>query len=298
MADLDASGRVLARDSGCLPLEDISVLRWKRTDYFAKWLTWAIKHHGVTWLACEEPHTGKDNVGTRHALHGLYTFCDVISGRSFDVPVTPISRLDVFQATFGHRMKPLTPSELEAWERKKKRKTTRTIMRCPTKSEVVAAVNARHAHEPYNRGGKVITSEDEADAVAALDMKLAELAGTGGYVAVSPATAKALGAFAETLDEGMLAGPTSSLGSLRSPPSGDDILAKRSANRVNGHVLRGSEPPSGRAQRAAPLPPARAQLEAELAKLPKPARPELGKGVRLPRSLTASKVRGRRPAKA
>jgi hypothetical protein len=47
--------------------------------------------------------------------------------------------------------------------------------RCPSKQEILAAVNKRHAAAQ----GRRITSEDEADAIAALDCVLSELAGTG-----------------------------------------------------------------------------------------------------------------------
>jgi hypothetical protein len=163
-AKLDADGKVTGRESGVLRLDDVR----------------------VTWLAVEEPHTQKDNVGTRHLMHGLYTLADVFSGRTWERPVHPISRIDVFKATVGWCMRPLDDAELAIWQQRngtRKRTSTRRPMRAPTKAEMMAAVNARHAGPDWRN----ITSEDEADAIAALDMVLAGIAGTAPITVEVPA---------------------------------------------------------------------------------------------------------------
>jgi Holliday junction resolvasome RuvABC endonuclease subunit len=173
LARVDAQGKATERSSGVLYLEAVSNIRWKRVLDFSRWVGRTCSEQGVTFLAVEEPHTKNDNVGTRHLLHGLYAFADVISGLRFKQPVTPINRTDVFKATVGWCRRALDDGEMRAWRLKPKNRLSRakTVMRSPTKTEIKAAVNARH--------GSKIESEDEADAVAALDMLLAELAGTG-----------------------------------------------------------------------------------------------------------------------
>jgi hypothetical protein len=154
-ANVAADGAVLDRESGCLDLESLAGRhRWSRVDTFARWLTLKL-NQGVTWLAIEEPHTGRDNVGTRHLMHGLYTLAQLISWRRFGRDARSVSRFDVFGATVGWKLR-----AVEGQETKRGRKR----MRCPTKGEMLAAVNARH--------GWALTSEDEADAVAMLDMLL------------------------------------------------------------------------------------------------------------------------------
>jgi hypothetical protein len=161
-AQVNLDGRVTERRSGCLQLAEMEPQRWARIDLFAKFVSMSIER-GVTWIALEEPHTGKDNVGTRHMLHGLFAFGQVISWRKWKRPARSISRMDVFEATVGWRMKPA--------ERQPLGRKGRAKMRCPTKQEILAAINARH--------GWQLRSEDEADAVAMLDMVLAEIAGSG-----------------------------------------------------------------------------------------------------------------------
>lgn len=170
-ADLDADGNVTRRTSGCVNLEDLGgPRRWARVDMFARWLTLQLDN-GVTWLAVEEPHTGRDNVGTRHLMHGLFAFAQVISNRRLGHDARAVSRMDVFQATLGWCLRPVDPDAPKPARGRRK-------MRCPTKSEIRAAINARH--------GTSIASEDEADAVAMLDMLLAEIAGSGPIVVELP----------------------------------------------------------------------------------------------------------------
>jgi Holliday junction resolvasome RuvABC endonuclease subunit len=161
LARLDNAGRVVQRQSGVLLLEDVSAVRWKRIDHFAKWLSAICKQHGVTYLACEEAFPGAHPV-----IHGLVQLVDLASGRLFGRPVYPVSRSAVYIATVG-------------WNRRQGTKIVGgkavTTTRCPSKAEVRSAINARHAAAQ----GRRINSEDEADAIGVLDTLLAELAGTG-----------------------------------------------------------------------------------------------------------------------
>lgn len=157
LARLDAAGRVVQRKSGCILLEQHGPELWRRVHYFAQWLSWACKEWGITYLAAEEPYPG-----AHKTQHGLYLLVDLASGRLFGRSVHGISRIAVFRGTVG-------------WCRRTARQGKRTVVTTPSKTEMMAAINARHGFAQ----GRRITSEDEADAVAALDLLLAELAGTG-----------------------------------------------------------------------------------------------------------------------
>lgn len=219
-ADLDGAGTVAGRDSGSVDLEALAgPRRWARVDVFARWLTVQLDR-GVTWFAVEEPFTQRDNVGTRHLLHGLFAFAQVIAWRRFGQDARAISRIDVFRATVGWCLRPVdldAPKPAKGQGRRK--------MRAPTKAEIRDAVNARH--------GSAVVSEDEADAVAMLDLVLAELAGTG--MSISSAAREAA--------------KIDTLAPHRADPA---IAALAEAN--------------ARAA-AEPVPPARAQLEAATRRL-------------------------------
>lgn len=149
VARLDSAGKVVARKSGVLLIEQHGPELWRRVHYFAQWLSWACKEWGVSFLVAEEPYPG-----AHQTQHGLYMLVDLASGRLFGRPVHGISRIAVFRSTVG-------------WSRHGNR--------CPSKAQVMAAINARHGAAQ----GRRITSEDEADAIGVLDTLLAELAGTG-----------------------------------------------------------------------------------------------------------------------
>lgn len=226
-ADLDATGRVTGRSSGALDLEALAgPRRWARVDVFARWLTVQL-NEGVTWFAVEEPFTQRDNVGTRHLMHGLFAFAQVIAWRRFGQDARAVSRMEVFEATMGWKLRPVDPDAPKPAKGRRK-------MRCPTKAEIRAAINARH--------GTAIESEDEADAVALLDLVLAELAGTG-----TPAVS-----VSATSDE-----------AAKVDTAGNPTLAPRRSDPVV-QALALEDAAAARQ----PVPPARAQLEAAMAEPP------------------------------
>ena len=219
-ADLDATGKILARASGCVDLESLGGPgRWQRVDLFARWLTLQLDR-GASWVAVEEPQTGRDNLGTRHLLHGLFVFGQVISWRRFGQPARSISRMDVFEATVGWRMR--------QHERQPLGRKGRPLMRCPSKREILAAINARH--------GWQLESEDEADAVAMLDLVLAEIHGSGMTLA-----AKAL---PEPKPAPLLAGLEAPAMAIKAP----EIKTREPLRRIvpGGLPLQGTRPVRGR----------------------------------------------------
>ena len=129
--------------------------------------------------------------------------------------------MDVFEATVGWRMR--------QHERQPLGRKGRPLMRCPSKREILAAINARH--------GWQLESEDEADAVAMLDLVLAEIHGSGMTLA-----AKALPdpRPAPLLDGLEPPKPSGSSGSSRSgPPNLRRIVP-------GGLPLQGTRPVRGR----------------------------------------------------
>lgn len=152
------------RDSGVLDLANISDLRIKRVDMFCIWLTGRIKAHKPDLIVAEEPFVGRrDGQATVSVLHHLHGQVHLICYR-LQIPWRDVSRKSVTKSVLGWSSRPVDPNHVP-------RKGLRPKMREATKREVLDAINARH--------GTRITSDDQADAVAGLDMVLAELAGTG-----------------------------------------------------------------------------------------------------------------------
>lgn len=152
------------RDSGVLDLANISDLRIKRVDMFCLWLTARIKTHKPDLILAEEPFSGRrDGQAAVSVLHHLHGQVHLICYR-LQVPWRDLSRKSVTKSVLGWASRPVDPNHVP-------RKGHRPKMRDATKREVLAAINARH--------GTRITSDDQADAVAGLDMILAEMAGTG-----------------------------------------------------------------------------------------------------------------------
>lgn len=224
------------RDSGVLDLANISELRIKRVDMFCLWLTARIKTHKPDLIVAEEPFAGRrDGQATVSVLHHMHGQVHLICYR-LQIPWRDVSRKSVTKSVLGWSSRPVDPKHVP-------RKGLRPKMREATKREVLDAINARH--------GTRITSDDQADAVAGLDMILAEMAGTGmpKAVKIPDTTAAAHGE------------------SLPPPPARQQLHA---------------------AQEAIPLDqiqaPARRQLERALAdigigdpRLPKPARKARGR---------------------
>ena len=154
------------RRHGVLDFSELHPDRWRRMDLYARWLTREVTEHPIGLVAIEEPFTASiDNVGTRHVLHGMFVFAQVICLR-LGIEVRAVSRFDVFRAVVGWCSTPAP---------ERKTKTGRPGRRSPSKTEIRKAINARH--------GLSIRSEDEADAMAIGDLILAERAGSGPVVA-------------------------------------------------------------------------------------------------------------------
>ncbi len=172
------------RDSGVLDLANISELRIKRVDMFCLWLTARIKTHKPDLIVAEEPFAGRrDGQATVSVLHHMHGQVHLICYR-LQIPWRDVSRKSVTKSVLGWSSRTVDPKHVP-------RNGLRPKMREATKREVIDAVNARH--------GSRIASNDEADAVAGLDLVLAELAGTGLPRSVKiPDTRPALSAFASS----------------------------------------------------------------------------------------------------
>ena len=152
------------RASGVLNLADLAGLRIKRVDLFCRWLTREIEAHKPDLIVAEEPFVSRrDGQATSSVLHHLHGQVHLICYR-MQIPWRDVSRKSVTKSVLGWSSRPADPNHVP-------RKGHRPKMREATKREVLDAINARH--------GTRITSDDQADAVAGLDMVLAELAGTG-----------------------------------------------------------------------------------------------------------------------
>ena len=237
------------RASGVLDLKGISDLWVKRADLYSRWLTAKLAEHKPDMIVIEQPFggqvSGAESVAIMQYLHRQTH----VIGFRLAIHVRDVTRAQVVKALLGWSSRPADPNHVP-------RKGIRPKMRGATKREVLLAVNARH--------GSRITSNDEADAVAGLDLLLAELAGTGMPQAVKRPDATAA-------DHGEMV-----------PPGHGESLPLAPA-RQQLHA----------AQAAIPLDqikaPARRQLERALA--------DMGIGdPRLPRPVR--KARGRRPGRA
>ena len=156
--------KATGRASGVLNLADLAGLRIKRVDLFCRWLTREIDTHKPDLIVAEEPFAGRrDGQATVSVLHHLHGQVHLICYR-LQIPWRDVSRKSVTKSVLGWSSRPVDPKHVP-------RKGYRPKMREATKREVMDAINARH--------GTRITSDDQADAVAGLDMVLAELAGTG-----------------------------------------------------------------------------------------------------------------------
>lgn len=152
------------RASGVLDLKGISDLWVKRADLYSRWLTAKLAEHKPDMIVIEQPFGGRANGQDSIAiLHYLHRQTHVI-GYRLAIHVRDVSRGEVAKSVLGWALRPVDPDH-------KPRKGLRPKMRGATKREIMKAINARH--------GSRITSDDQADAVAGLDMVLAEMAGTG-----------------------------------------------------------------------------------------------------------------------
>jgi hypothetical protein len=159
-----ASWTAQGRASGVLDLKSISDLWVRRADLYCRWLTGKINELRPDLIVIEQPFGGMANGAESIAiLHHLHRQTHLI-GYRVTVHVRDVTRPQVVKALLGWSSKPVDPDH-------KPRKGTRPKMRGASKHEVLEAINARC--------GSRITSHDEADAVAGLEMVLAELAGTG-----------------------------------------------------------------------------------------------------------------------
>lgn len=156
--------KAYGRASGVFDLASVSDLRIKRVDQFCRWLTREIETHKPDLIVAEEPFAGRrDGQAAVSVLHHLHGQVHLICYR-LQIPWRDVSRKSVIKSVLGWSSRPVDPNHVP-------RKGLRPKMREATKREVLDAINARH--------GTRITSDDQADAVAGLDMVLAELAGTG-----------------------------------------------------------------------------------------------------------------------
>ena len=129
----------------------------QRIDFFARWFSQWLKEHPCELVVLETPVFGgpKTNPATLELLLGLKTFAKVICWR-LEIPAREVVRSEVTKATVG-------------WCRRKDHDTGKIVE--ASKDDVLRAVNARH--------GLHLTVHDETDAIAALDLILAEIAGSG-----------------------------------------------------------------------------------------------------------------------
>ena len=170
--------RTGGRSSGVLDLAGLAELRIKRVDQFCRWLTREIETHKPDLILAEEPFTGRrDGQAAISVLHHLHGQVHLICYR-LQIPWRDLSRKSVTKSVLGWASRPADPNHVP-------RKGFRPKMRDATKREVLDAINARH--------GTRITSDDQADAVAGLDLVLAELAGTGMPRAVKLSDANPIG---------------------------------------------------------------------------------------------------------
>jgi len=164
------------RSSGVLDLKSISDLWVKRADLYSRWLSAKIAELKPDLLVIEQPFGGAANGAESIAImHYLHRQTHVI-GYRVCIHVRDVSRSSVVKSVLGWAMRPVDPLH------RPRKGSGRVKMRGPTKCEVLQAINARH--------GSNITSDDEADAVAGLDMVLAEIAGSGLPATAAPQTTR------------------------------------------------------------------------------------------------------------
>lgn len=155
------------RQHGSFRIGELADHRMRRADLALKWLSREVMERRPDYLVVEEPHTSRyDNAGTHLVLYGLH-FSVHLLGHRCGLHVRDVSRLEVVKSLLGWSLRPTDPNWVPARGKRPK-------MRGATKAEVRSAVEARH--------GITCATHDEADAVAAIDLVLAELAGTGPVV--------------------------------------------------------------------------------------------------------------------
>jgi len=148
-----------------LDLKSISDLWVRRADLYCRWLARKIDELRPDLIVIEQPFGGAANGAESIAImHYLHRQTHVI-GYRVCIHVRDVSRSSVVKSVLGWAMRPVDPLH------RPRKGSGRVKMRGPTKREVLQAINARH--------GSHIASDDEADAVAGLDMVLAEMAGSG-----------------------------------------------------------------------------------------------------------------------
>jgi hypothetical protein len=153
------------RASGVLDLKGISDLWVKRADLYSRWLTAKLAERKPDLIVIEQPFGGMANGSESVAIMGYLHRQTHVIGYRLAIHVRDVTRAQVVKALLGWSSRPADPNHVP------RKGSGRPKMRGATKREVMQAVNARH--------GTRITSDDQADAVAALDLVLSELAGTG-----------------------------------------------------------------------------------------------------------------------
>ena len=193
------------RASGVLDLKGISDLWVKRADLYSRWLTAKLAEHKPDMIVIEQPFggqvSGAESVAIMQYLHRQTH----VIGFRLAIHVRDVTRAQVVKALLGWSSRPADPNHVP------RKGSGRPKMRGATKREVLLAVNARH--------GSRITSNDEADAVAGLDLLLAELAGTGIPQAVK---------ISDTTDHGEMVPPGHGE-SLPMPPVRQQLHAAQAA---------------------------------------------------------------------
>lgn len=180
-----ASWTAHGRASGVLDLKGISDLWVKRADLYSRWLTAKIAERQPDLIVIEQPFGGMANGSDSIAIMGYLHRQTHVIGFRLAIHVRDVTRAQVVKALLGWSSRPADPNHVP------RKGSGRPKMRGASKREVIDAVNARH--------GSRIASNDEADAVAGLDLVLAELAGTGLPRSVKiPDTRPALSAFASS----------------------------------------------------------------------------------------------------
>lgn len=128
---------------------------WCRVDQFSYWLTGWLRDRPLDLLVVEQPHGRKSGASSMQIMNGVYTICRLASLR-LQIMFRDVVRSEVVKSCLG-------------WCLRKNPDTGE--MEGPDKQLIIDRVNAIH--------GTRIASPDEADAVATLDLILAEIKGTG-----------------------------------------------------------------------------------------------------------------------
>lgn len=153
------------RASGVLDLKGMSDLWVKRADLYSRWLTAKLAEHKPDLIVIEQPFGGMANGSESVAIMQYLHRQTHVIGYRLAIHVRDVTRAQVVKALLGWSSRPADPNHVP------RKGSGRPKMRGATKREVLDAINARH--------GSRIVSDDQADAVAGLDMVLAEMAGTG-----------------------------------------------------------------------------------------------------------------------